>query len=248
VRHILITILSILLLYSPLFGQSTPKYESVGQCVLQMMTEKKLTGNEMFELVKKECQRILGKVGVKGKKRQKGVLYGRSVNGKWGWYGLGDEEKDSKYVGKTKNGKPNGQGTQTWSDFGDKYVGEWKNGKKHGQGTFTWSVGSKYVGEWKDGEENGQGTYTWSDFGEKFEGGWKDGKKHGQGTYTYSDGDKYVGEWKDGKRNGQGTYTWSSGNKYVGEFKDGKKHGQGKMILPDGKKYVGEYKDGPMWN
>ena len=224
VKHLLI-ILFFLLLTSPLFGQSTPKYESVGQCVLQMMTEKKLTGNEMFELVKKECQRILGKVGVKGKKRQKGVLYGRSVNGKWGWYGLGDEEKDSKYVGKTKNGKPNGQGTQTWSDFGDKYVGEWKNGKKHGQGTF-----------------------TWSDFGEKYEGGWKDGKKHGQGTYTYSDGDKYVGEWKDGKRNGQGTYTWSSGNKYVGEFKDGKKHGQGKMILPDGKKYVGEFKDGPMWN
>ena len=94
------------------------------------MTEKKLTGNEMFELVKKECQRIIGKVGVKGKKRQKGVLYGRSVNGKWGWYGLGDEEKDSKYVGKTKNGKPNGQGTQTWSDFGDKYVGEWENGKR----------------------------------------------------------------------------------------------------------------------
>ena len=134
-KHLLI-ILSILLLSSPLFGQSTPKYESVGQCVLQMMTEKKLTGNEMFELVKKECQRILGKVGVKGKKRQKGVLYGRSVNGKWGWYGLGDEEKDSKYVGKTKNGKPNGQGTQTWSN-GDKYVGEWKDGKKNGQGTYT---------------------------------------------------------------------------------------------------------------
>ena len=103
-KHLLI-ILFFLLLTSTLFGQSKPKYESVGQCVLQMMTEKKLTGDEMFELVKKECQRILGKVGVKGKKRQKGVLYGRSVNGKWGWYGLGDEEKDSKYVGKTKNGK-----------------------------------------------------------------------------------------------------------------------------------------------
>ena len=160
-----------------------------------MMTEKKLTGNEMFELVKKECQRILGKVGVKGKKRQKGVLYGRSVNGKWGWYGLGDEEKDSKYVGKTKNGKPNGQGTQTWSDFGDKYVGEWKNGKHHGQGTFTWSVGSKYVGEFKDGEENGQG------------------------TYIHPIGDKYVGEWKGGRlwngreydKNGNITGKWVNG-------------------------------------
>ena len=146
----LLIILSILLLSSPLFGQSTPKYESVGQCVLQMMTEKKLTGNEMFELVKKECQRILGKVGVKGKKRQKGVLYGRSVNGKWGWYGLGDEEKDSKYVGKTKNGKPNGQGTYTWSS-GNKYVGEFKDGKKHGQGKMILPDGKKYVGEYKDG-------------------------------------------------------------------------------------------------
>ena len=196
-------IVSILLLSSPLYGQSTQKYESLSQCVIQTMTEKKLTGNELFELVKEECQRILGKVRVIGKKRQKGVLYGRSMNGEWGWYGDGDEEKDSKYVGKTKNGKPNGQGTQTWSDFGDKYVGEWKDGKKHGQGTFTWSVGSKYIGEFKDGKKHGQGIYTWSEFGEKYEGEWKDGKKHGQGSYTYSDGDMYVGEWKDVKSNGK---------------------------------------------
>ena len=81
-KHLLI-ILSFVLLSSPLFGQSTQKYESVSQCVLQTMTEKQLTGYEMFELVKEECQRILEKVWVKGKKRQKGVLYGRSVNGKW---------------------------------------------------------------------------------------------------------------------------------------------------------------------
>ena len=55
-KHLLI-ILSILLLSSPLFGQSS-KYESVSQCVLQTMTEKKLTGNQMFEMVKEECERI----------------------------------------------------------------------------------------------------------------------------------------------------------------------------------------------
>ena len=65
-KHLLI-ILSILLLSSPLFGQSIPKYESVSQCVLQTMTEKKLTGNQMFELVKEECERILGKVKEKTK-------------------------------------------------------------------------------------------------------------------------------------------------------------------------------------
>ena len=65
-KHLLI-ILSFLLLSSPLFGQSSSKYESVSQCVLQTMTEKKLTGNEMFEMVKEECERILGKVENKGK-------------------------------------------------------------------------------------------------------------------------------------------------------------------------------------
>ena len=73
-KHLLI-LLFLLLLSSPLFGQSTSKYKSVGQCVLQTMTEKKLTGNEMFELVKEECERILGKVETVVKKRQKGVLF-----------------------------------------------------------------------------------------------------------------------------------------------------------------------------
>jgi len=123
------------------------------------MTEKKLTGNEMFELVKEECQRILGKVGVKGKKRQKGVLYGRSVNGKWGWYGDGDEEKDSKYKGQVENGKPNGQGTYTFND-GRKYVGNWIDGEQNGQGTLTSLNGEKYEGEWKDGLPNGKGVFT----------------------------------------------------------------------------------------
>ena len=35
------------------------------------MKERKLTGNEMFEVVKEECERILVKVEGKGKKRRK---------------------------------------------------------------------------------------------------------------------------------------------------------------------------------
>ena len=58
-KHLLI-ILSFLLLSSPVIGQSS-KYESVGQCVLQTMKENKLTGNDMFKMVKEECERILGK-------------------------------------------------------------------------------------------------------------------------------------------------------------------------------------------
>ena len=99
-KHLLI-ILSFLLLSSPVIGQSS-KYESVNQCVLQTMTEKKLTGNKMFEMVKEECERILGKV-------EYGVLF---LNGNE-WKDNGDEKKDWKYVGEIKNGFPHGQGTLT---------------------------------------------------------------------------------------------------------------------------------------
>jgi hypothetical protein len=132
------------------------------------MTEKKLTGNKMFEMVKEECERILGKV------EEEGVLYERKVNGEWGWYKRGNEKKDLKYVGEIEDGKPNGQGTLTTHD-GGKYVGEWKNGEYDGQGTETFPDGIKYVGEFKDDERNGQGTLTFPD-GERFVGEYKDGR------------------------------------------------------------------------
>ena len=93
-----------------------------------------------------------------------GVLYFGIRNRKYGWYeeeweGIEtDDNKDfSKYEGEIKNGFPNGQGTETFSN-GEMYIGEWKEGKEHGQGTKTYSVGGKYVGEWKDGKRDGQGT------------------------------------------------------------------------------------------
>ena len=82
-------------------------------------------------------------------KRQKGVLFQHMVNGRWGWYEDGDEDKDYKYVGEIENGKPNGQGTLTYSD-GTKYVGEFKYGVNQGQGTLTFPDGSKKVGEFRE--------------------------------------------------------------------------------------------------
>ena len=132
-RHILI-ILSFLLLSSPVIGQSS-KYESVSQCVIQTMKERELTGNKMFEMVKEECERILGKVETGVKKRQKGVLFFREGNSGFGWYEDGDEKKDRWYVGEIVNGEPNGQGIYTNPD-GRKYVGKFKDGEYHGHGTY----------------------------------------------------------------------------------------------------------------
>jgi len=224
-KHLLL-ILSFLLLSSPVIGQSS-KYESVSQCVIQTMKERELTGNKMFEMVKEECERILGKVETGVKKRQKGVLFFREGNSGFGWYEDGDEKKDRWYVGEIENGEPNGQGISTSPD-GHKYVGEFKDGNEHGQGTWTSTDGVKYSGEWRDG------------------------KKNGQGTITYPDGGKYVGEFKNGEIHGQGTYTFEKGKyegfKYVGEWKDGTQQGQGTGSLPDGSNYVGEWKDGERWN
>ena len=146
-KHLLI-LLSILLLSSPVIGQSS-KYESVSQCVLQTMKERELTGNEMFKMVQEECERILGKVKGKWKKRQKGVLFFINRNRIVGWYEDGDEEKDGKYVGEIEYRKPNGQGTHTYSN-GEIYVGKWKGGSP-------W-IGTKYnkngktLGKWVNGK------------------------------------------------------------------------------------------------
>ena len=92
-------------------------------------------------------------------KQEKGGLYGRFVNGIWGWYKSGDEKKDGKYVGDIENGEPNGVGVMTYPS-GKKYEGEWSDVKKNGKGTLTTPNGYKYVGEYKDDNPNGQGTYT----------------------------------------------------------------------------------------
>ena len=141
-RHILI-LLSILILSSPVVGQSS-KYESVGQCVLQTMEERELTGNKMFEMVKVECEKHFKQL-----KKRKGGLFFINRDRKLGWYEKGDRKKDGKYVGEIENMKPNGQGTHTYSN-GEKYVGEWKGG-------MPW-IGTKYnkngeiLGKWANGK------------------------------------------------------------------------------------------------
>jgi len=72
-----------------------------------------------------------------------------------------------------------------------------------------------------------------------------------KGWSNYS---KYSGEVTNGLPNGQGSLNSYSGfdgtfdGNYEGEFKDGKRHGQGTETLQSGEKLVGEFKDGTIWN
>jgi len=77
------------------------------------------------------------------------VLYQYKTYSGFIWKSIGNKKVQPKYEGEITNGKPNGQGTQTWSN-GDKYQGEWKDGKKHGQGTYTSQDGTKGKGKFKD--------------------------------------------------------------------------------------------------
>ena len=86
-----------------------------------------------------------------------GVLFLRNVNGGSKWFEDGDEDNDRKYIGEYKDGKRNGQGTETFPN-GNKYVGEFKDGKRNGQGTTTLPNGDKFVGGWKEGKP-WNGTY-----------------------------------------------------------------------------------------
>ena len=93
-------------------------------------------------------------------------------------------------------------------------------------------------GEWKWYMNDDNNRYG------RYKGEIENGEPNGQGMVKTIDGFKYEGEWKDGNFDGQGTLTIPDGGKYVGELKNGKKHGQGTFTHPNGQKYVGEFKDG----
>ena len=133
-KHLLI-ILSILLLSSPVIGNSHK-----GETLYRWGE----SGNYKWLKL--------------GDKETHSVYQGQVKDGKPNGLGVIFDPNGSKYVGSWMNGEQNGQGTETFPN-GEKYVGEYKDGKPNGQGTFN-SGGSKYVGEYKDGLPNGQGTHN----------------------------------------------------------------------------------------
>ena len=179
-----------------IFSQSSPKFKDLHQCFFQKIYEKNLIEEDIFQLIKKECEKTLRTIESTFEKTSGSFLLSQKTNG----LNIINYPEGGNYVGNRKDGKRNGQGTFTYSD-GSKYIGEWKNGLKNGKGMEISPDGKKWTGEYKDGKRNGQGEYTWPN-GSNYSGGYKNGLRNGQGIWTYYDGRKYVGEFKDGKLNG----------------------------------------------
>ena len=168
-----------------------------------------------------------------------GILYYRLVNGSWGFFEKGDDEKDSKYIGDIKNNQPNGKGTINLP-YG-KYVGEWMNGLLDGFGIFDYFDGSKYIGNYKSGKTNGQGFWSMAT-GTIFTGEFKDDFMQGNGIISYKSGIQFIGKFRQGMPL-QGTLLMLDGSSYVGELKDGNKMWNGQMFIED-HPYIPKYTSG----
>ena len=192
-RYFLTTILSLLLLSSPLFGQETGvlyqyetssgiKWKTFGDGKVQPKYEGEIKNGKMDGL---------------------GVLIfpynGKSVVGEWKngkEWNTKHTKNDGTLLGKFENGE--------WISWGVLYF-KYRN-EEFRFYTEKWEGvvskdninEGKYEGEIKNGIPNGQGTITSPD-GEKYVGGWKNGKINGQGTITLPDEGKDVGEWKENK-------------------------------------------------
>ena len=137
-KHLLI-ILSLLLLSSPVFGNSH-KGETLYQWNISTdMIDPEFVWEGIGEYVWKGF----------GEKDTNPKYTGEVENGVPNGLGFLIYPNGGKYVGSWKNGKKDGQGTFTYY-FGSKYVGSWKNGERNGQGIMVFPDGSKYEGEYKD--------------------------------------------------------------------------------------------------
>jgi len=120
------------------------------------------------ELLEESLEDKKGGIGILNKEYED-IVEVEYNDGKYNGYGMYTESglnNAKMYVGEFKNGLPNGQGTETYSDVlknkpsgsnmrmmrlkvykqYSQYEGEWVNGQQRGQGTMTWNDGSKFVG------------------------------------------------------------------------------------------------------
>ena len=123
-KHLLIILISILLLYFPVFGDGHKLYRF----------DSSLDSRSSLSIIN------YGE-----------TLYGWGEYPDYVWKRFGKKETHPKYKGKVENEVPNGLGYLIYPN-GSRYLGSWKKGKMSGQGSFTYPNGEKFVGEYKRDE------------------------------------------------------------------------------------------------
>jgi len=155
---------------------------------------------------------------------------------------LPSSSQASVYEGPRKDGKPEGEGTETWAD-GVRYDGQFRSGCRDGSGRLSWPSGSSYEGDFRTGVIRGDGTFRWPD-GSTYVGQWENGRMNKKGLFTWTDGRSYDGEYRDDRKEGHGIFRWPDGRRFEGQWKQGRSHGSGRYTAAGGKTRCGEWEEG----
>ena len=132
----------------------------------------------------------------------------------------------------------------TWPD-GSRYVGKSLNGKPHGEGKLEWANGDVYTGEFSYGEITGYGTFKFAN-GTIHVGNRLNGKPNGEGEMKWTNGNEYTGEFTNGEITGYGSFRYFNGNTYIGTFYKGTPHGSGILYQADGATFEGQWVNGKL--
>ena len=127
---------------------------------------------------------------------------------------------EGRYVGKAKNGIPNGRGELTYNEHDSRksYKGDFKDGMRHGKGKLVFRNDSYYDGEWANDKYEGYGEECL--FGTTFDGYFSGGAFQNGHVY-FADGREYDGEWSDDQPNGMGKMYSRDGHAEEGFFVNG---------------------------
>lgn len=128
---------------------------------------------------------------------------------------------EGRFVGKAKNGIPNGKGELTYNEHDSRknYKGDFKDGMRHGKGKLTFRNEAYYDGEWVNDKYEGYGEESLP--GGNVLEGYFSGGHFTSGHVYFGDGREYEGEWSDDMPNGTGKMYFRDGHAEDGYWVNG---------------------------
>ncbi|HVW97204.1 MAG TPA: hypothetical protein VHA56_14630 [Mucilaginibacter sp.] len=141
------------------------------------------------------------------------------------------------YVGNTKGGLPNGQGTYTYPEFN--VTGTFVDGSPKGDGVVHFNSGDRYEGGLDGIGYDGRGRYTYAN-GDYVEGGYKNSELFDGPYKTVMGKFNETGEMDNGKYIKQRMINYADGTKLLHNYDDPKNSA---VLFADGDSFVGKLTD-----